>query len=292
MLLKIWAVMAPVLACAGVGYFWGRTGRPFDTRMVSALVTSVATPCLIVATLGQSDLDLAALARITGLFVVVMALTGLSAWLLIRLSGRPVRVFLPALTFPNTGNMGLPLCLLAFGEHGLALALAWMMLTSVIQFSLGLAVVSGEGLSLRLLRHPILISVVVAVVMVVFQIRLPAWLQNSVALIGDLTIPMMLITLGVSLSQLRVRDAGGGLVFAVARLVLGFGAAWLVCELAGVEGVLRGVILIQSTMPVAVFNYLLAQTYRQGPETVAAMVVFSTLLSFLTLPLLLMVALP
>ncbi len=167
-----------------------------------------------------------------------------------------------------------------------------MMLTSVIQFSLGLAVVSGEGLSWRLLRHPILISVVVAVVMLVFQIRLPAWLQNSVALIGDLTIPMMLITLGVSLSQLRVRDAGGGLVFAAARLLLGFGVAWLVCELAGVEGVLRGVILIQSTMPVAVFNYLLAQTYRQGPETVAAMVVFSTLLSFLTLPLLLMVALP
>jgi predicted permease len=162
----------------------------------------------------------------------------------------------------------------------------------VIQFSLGLAVVSGEGLSWRLLRHPILISVVVAVVMVVFQIRLPTWLQNSVALIGDLTIPMMLITLGVSLSQLRVRDAGGGLVFAAARLLLGFGVAWLVCELAGVEGVLRGVILIQSTMPVAVFNYLLAQTYRQGPETVAAMVVFSTLLSFLTLPILLMVALP
>ena len=75
MLMKIWAVMAPVLACAGVGYFWGRTGRPFDTRMVSALVTSVATPCLIVATLGQSDLDLAALARITGLFAAVMALT-------------------------------------------------------------------------------------------------------------------------------------------------------------------------------------------------------------------------
>ncbi len=292
MLLKIWAVMAPVLACAGVGYFWGRAGRPFDTRMVSALVTSVATPCLIVATLGKSDLDLAALARIAGLFVAVMALTGAAAWLLIRLSGRPPRVFLPALTFPNTGNMGLPLCLLAFGEHGLALALAWMMLTSVIQFSLGLAVVSGEGLSPRLLRHPILISVVLAVVMVVFQIRLPDWLQNSVALIGDLTIPMMLLTLGVSLSQLRVRDAGGGLVFAVARLLLGFSVAWLVCALAGVEGVLRGVILIQSTMPVAVFNYLLAQTYRQGPETVAAMVVFSTLLSFVTLPLLLMVALP
>ena len=292
MIAKIWAVMAPVLACAGIGFFWGRAGRPFDMRMVTALVTTVATPCLIVATLGKSDLDLGALARVTGLFLAVLTVTGLVAWLALRWSGRPPRVFLPSMMFPNTGNMGLPLSMLAFGDHGLALGLAWMMLTSVVQFSVGLAVVSGQGLSWKLFRHPILVSVVVAVVMVVFQVRLPEWLFNSVALIGDLTIPLMLITLGVSLSQMRVRHAGPGAAFAVLRLTLGFAAAWLVCELAGVEGVLRGVILIQSTMPVAVFNYLLAQTYRQGPEEVAAMVVFSTVLSFLPLPLLLAVALP
>ena len=292
MIAKIWAVMAPVLACAGIGFFWGRTGRPFDTRMVTALVTTVATPCLIVATLGKSDLDMAALARITGLFLAVLTLTGLVAWLVLHLCGRPLRVFLPSMMFPNTGNMGLPLAMLAFGDRGLALALAWMMLTSVVQFSFGLAVVSGQGLSWRLFRHPILVSVVIAVAMVLFQVRLPEWLFNSVRLIGDLTIPLMLITLGVSLSQLRVRHLGPGAGFAALRLTLGFAAAWLVCELAGVEGVLRGVILIQSTMPVAVFNYLLAQTYRQGPEEVAAMVVFSTVLSFLTLPLLLAVALP
>lgn len=292
MLAQIWVVMAPVLFCAGIGFFWGRTRRPFDTRMVTALVTTVATPCLIIATLGESDLDLTALARITGLFLMVLTITALVAWLILRLAGRPLRVFLPSLMFPNTGNMGLPLTLLAFGEHGLALALAWMMLTSLVQFSFGLVVVSGQGLSWALLRQPILVSVVIAVAMVLFRIRPPEWLFNSVQMIGNLAIPLMLITLGVSLSQLRVRHAGPGMVFSVVRLVLGFAAAWLVCELAGVEGVLRGVILIQSSMPVAVFNYLLAQSYRQGPEEVAAMVVFSTLLSFLTLPLLLAVALP
>ncbi|ASK34197.1 AEC family transporter [Alloalcanivorax mobilis] len=292
MFAQIWAVMAPVLACAGVGYFWGRTGRPFDMRMVSALVTTVATPCLIVATLGKTGLSLAALSQVAGLFVAIMLLTGLLALAAIRLAGLSPRVFLPSLLFPNTGNMGLSLCLLAFGDHGLALALAWMMLTSVVQFSFGLAVVSGEGLSPRLLAHPILISVVIAVLMVVFQIRLPAWLFNSVDLIGQLTIPMMLVTLGVSLSTLRVRHLGPGAGFALLRLLLGFAIAWSVCALAGIDGLLRGVIVIQSSMPVAVFNYLLAQTYRQGADQVAAMVVISTVLSFLTLPLLLMVTMP
>ncbi|AFT70056.1 Transporter, AEC family [Alloalcanivorax dieselolei B5] len=286
----IWSVMAPVVACAGVGYFWGRSGRPYDIAMVSTLVTTVATPCLIVATLGKTGLSLTALMEMAGLYAAVFIGTALIALAVIRISGRSPRVFLPAMLFPNTGNMGLPLCLLAFGDHGLALALAWMMLSSVLQFSFGLAVVSGQGISRKLFMHPILISVVIALIMVIFRIHLPEWLFNSVSLIGDLVIPMMLITLGVSLSQLRVNDLGPGAAFAVLRLGTGFALGWLICEVTGTEGMVRGVVLIQSTMPVAVFNYLLAQTYRQGPEQVAAMVMCSTALSFVTLPLLLMVA--
>lgn len=290
MLVKIWAVMAPVLGCAGVGYFWGRTNRPFDTAMVSGLITNVATPCLIIATLGRADLALATLGHVAGLFTVILLVTGLLAMAVIKVTGRAPRVFLPAMVFPNIGNMGLSLCLLAFGQQGLALGLAWMMLTTVVQFSLGLALVSGEGLSWTLLRQPMLVSVVIGVLIVVLRVHLPDWLFNTVHLVGQLTIPLMLITLGVSLSHLRVRQLGPGVGFAALRLVLGFAVAWLVCDLAGVHGVLRGVVLIQSSMPVAVMNYLLAQAYRQGPEQVAAMVVISTVLSFLTLPLLLMVA--
>ena len=291
MLATLWSIIAPVLFCAALGYLWARAGKPFDTRMVTSLVTTVTTPCLIVATLGKTDLDMAALTEVGGLALLVLALTLALSALAIRLSGQSFRVFLPSLTFANTGNMGIPLCMLAFGEAGLALSLAWMMLYSVAHFSLGLAIVSGQGLSVKLFRHPILVSVFLAVAMVGFELTLPQWLYNTVSLIGDLTIPLMLITLGVSLSQLKVHHAGKGAAFAALRLLIGFAIGFAVAEALALEGALRGVVLIESTMPVAVFNYLLAKAYQRGAEEVAAMVVFSTLMAFLMLPFLLTLAL-
>ena len=291
MLATLWSIIAPVLFCAALGYLWARAGKPFDTRMVTSLVTTVTTPCLIVATLGKTDLDMAALTEVGGLALLVLALTLALSALAIRLSGQSFRVFLPSLTFANTGNMGIPLCMLAFGEAGLALSLAWMMLYSVAHFSLGLAIVSGQGLSVKLFRHPILVSVFLAVAMVGFELTLPQWLYNTVSLIGDLTIPLMLITLGVSLSQLKVHHAGKGAAFAALRLVIGFLVGLSVAEILDLQGPLRGVALIESTMPVAVFNYLLAKAYQRGAEEVAAMVVFSTLMAFLMLPFLLTLAL-
>ncbi len=291
MLATLWSIIAPVLFCAALGYLWARAGKPFDTRMVTSLVTTVTTPCLIVATLGKTDLDMAALTEVGGLALLVLALTLALSALAIRLSGQSFRVFLPSLTFANTGNMGIPLCMLAFGEAGLALSLAWMMLYSVAHFSLGLAIVSGQGLSVKLFRHPILVSVFLAVAMVGFELTLPQWLYNTVSLIGDLPIPLMLITLGVSLSQLKVHHAGKGAAFAALRLLIGFAVGFAVAEALALEGALRGVVLIESTMPVAVFNYLLAKAYQRGAEEVAAMVVFSTLMAFLMLPFLLTLAL-
>jgi len=129
------------------------------------------------------------------------------------------------------------------------------------------------------------------VAMVAFQLSLPEWLYNTVSLIGDLTIPLMLITLGVSLSQLKVRHLGSGAGFAVLRLASGFAVGWGLVTALDIDGPLRGVVLIESTMPVAVFNYLLAKAYNRGAEEVAAMVVISTLLAFLLLPFLLTLAL-
>lgn len=291
MLATIWTIIAPVLFCATVGYGWGRAKRPFDTQMVTSLVTTITTPCLIVATLGQTDLDLAALGEIAGLAIMVMLGTLALATLALKISGQPLRIFLPSLVFPNVGNMGIPLCMLAFGEAGLALSLAWMMLYAVAHFSFGLALVSGQGLSLKLFRHPILVSVFIAVALVGLDLQLPEWLLNSVQLIGNLTIPLMLLTLGVSLSQLRVHHLGRGASFAVLRLAIGFVVGLTLVTALELEGVLRGVVLIEASMPVAVFNYLLAKAYNQGPEEVAAMVVISTLLAFVALPFLLALAL-
>lgn len=285
-------VLAPVLVSVSIGWVWARAGRPYDSALISQLVMGIGAPCLVVSTLGSVSLPQSDFWLVGKVYVLVLALTALAALLLIRLTRRSLRVYFPALVFPNVGNMGLPLCMLAFGQAGLALALAWFMLNSVLHFSIGQTVVSGQRAWVALVSNPIILSVFVAVAMVVGDWQLPVALQNSVELIGGLTIPLMLITLGVSLARLGVRHVGDALLFAVARLVIGLLAGWLVCEWLALEGVLRGVVLIQSSMPVAVFNYLFAERYQQGPERVAGMVVVSTLLSFLLLPWLLDAVVP
>ena len=119
------------------------------------------------------------------------------------------------------------------------------------------------------------------------ETRLPLWLENSFTLLGSFTIPLMLLTLGVSLAQLQVKDFARSGWLAVARLSIGLMVGLAIAELMGLEGVIRNVVIIQSTMPAAVFNYLMAKRYQQSPEAVAGLVVMSTLLSFATLPLLL-----
>jgi len=94
----------------------------------------------------------------------------------------------------------------------------------------------------------------------------------------------MLITLGVSLADLKVTEWKHSLLFSVIRVVGGFSLGVLVSGLFGLEGVERGVLILQSSMPVAVFNYLLALRYKREPGEVAGMVVLSTLLAFILLP--------
>jgi predicted permease len=187
--------------------------------------------------------------------------------------------------------MGLPLCLFAFGESGLALAIAYFTVTAVGQFTVGQAISAGKGSIRRVLRTPLIWGVAVALVLVASETRLPLWMSNTLELIGQLTIPLMLLALGVSLSRLEVRTLGRSTALAGFRIGGGLALGFLAVVLFGLTGEERGVVLIQASMPVAVFNYLFAQFYDNRPEEIAGLVVISTAMSFLVLPFLLAVVL-
>jgi predicted permease len=240
-----------------------------------------------VSALGKVRLGTDALLAMAGWWALVTLLVAGAGYWLVRALRVDARAYLSCLLFPNVGNMGLPLCLLAFGDEGLALALAWFMVNSVAHFSIGVVAFSGERVHRELLSNPMVWSVLVAVLMVVGDIHLPLWLANTLELIGGMTIPLMLIALGASLATLEIGFFSRALVFSVARVGLGFLAGLLVVTVFGVTGVERGIVLIQASMPVAVFNYLFAQRYARAPQEVAGLVLVSTLLSFITLPMLL-----
>ncbi len=289
MITEIFAIMAPVLACAAIGFFWARQGYAFDPEFISRLVLNVAAPCLMLSVLGSVEIDIVAFQRTALACVLVAVLMAVLGILVTRLLGDDVRAYLPSFVFPNVGNMGLPVCLLAFGQEGLALALAFFMVLSVAHFPAGILLAGGRqagGLA-GLAKMPILYAIVIALLLLWADWTLPAAVQNSVRLIGGMTIPLMLITLGVSLQRLQVRQWRQALLYSLLRIFGGLAVGLLVVSVLDLSGTEKGIVLLQASMPVAVFNYLFAERYQRAPEAVAGMVVMSTLLSFITIPALL-----
>lgn len=281
---ELFAVIAPILICAGLGYGWARRGIDYPVDFVTRLVMNIGAPCLILSSFSHADIDIGKMAEVSAAALVILLIMLVLGGVLIRLMRLKVSTFLPSLLFPNIGNMGLPLCLFAFGQTGLALALTIFLVIFTLQMSLGILLTAGHGHPRELFRQPVLWATVMAVILVGNGESLPVWLDNTTSILGGVTIPLMLITLGVSLAQLKVAEWKHSLLFSLIRVLGGFGLAVLVAGLFGLEGVDRGVLILQSSMPVAVFNYLLALRYQREPGEVAGMVVLSTLLAFALLP--------
>ena len=286
MISDILAIIAPVMVIALIGYVWERRGMPFDNNMVTQVVINVGSPCLLLSSVLSTRPDLAVMARIAGAAILVLALTMAVAWAVLRALRQPLRVFLPVLVFGNTGNVGLPLCLFAFGPEGLALAVAYFATQSVLQFSIGAGIASGQVSWQSVFKSPALYAIIIGCAMISADVTLPRVLTNTVNTLAGLTIPLMLMSLGIALAGLRVVEFRRSMMFAVFRLAggfaLGLAAAWAL----GLEGAAWGAVVVQSTMPAAVFSYLFAARYGNRPEEVAGIVFISTILSFLSLPLL------
>lgn len=287
MFAELFAVMAPVLIVAGIGYAWVRSGQAYPTDFVARLVLNIATPCLVLSSLSRTQLDMQAFGQMALACVAVSLLMGAIGLLLSRAMAQDWKVLVPAYLFPNTGNMGLPISLYAFGEHGLALAVAFFLMLSVGHFTLGMILSGAERSWRKLLVNPIILSLVVALLVRVFDLELPRWLANTTSLLGGMAIPLMLITLGVSLASIRVQHLGRGMLLGGLRILCGAAVGWLIAVALALPPLAQGVLVLQSAMPVAVFNYLFAVRANRSPEAVASLVLCSTLLSFALVPLLL-----
>ncbi|MFK7914728.1 MAG: AEC family transporter [Pseudomonadales bacterium] len=284
MLQAVLSVVTPIFIIAGIGYLWHRRGQPFDTETVGSVVMYIGSPCLIYSSLTSNAPELDTLLTMASSAVLVIVLSAAAGTVFLRLLGWPVTTFLPAIVQANGGNMGLPVVLLAFGETGLALGMAYFFVLSVSQYTLGLSISSGTFSLGALLKQPVIWAVVVVLLVLTTGIQLPDWINDTADILGGLTIPAMLLMLGTSLARLELTDVAQSLTITLLRLALGLALGWAAIYLFDLTGVMAGVVLLQATMPSAVFNYVFAERYDREPQKVAAVIVLSTLLSVLTLP--------
>lgn len=280
------SIVAPVFICAAIGFAWAKSGRRYDVELVTMLATSISLPALVFTTLVETQIEVAALGTMIAATVAATGLFGLVGAAALRVARIPLRAFLPAMMFPNVGNMGLPLAFLGFGEAGLALAIVIFAISVILHLTVGVALAAGTVSPRALVRIPALYAVVGAVAFTAGGLEPPAWLMNTTRIMGGMVVPLMLITLGVSLAGLRVANLGRSLGLALLRLALGLGAGIGIAHGFGLEGTARAILILQSAMPVAVMNFLFAQRYGTNPADVAGLVVLSTVLGFATLPFL------
>ena len=284
--LRIAGVLAPAAIAVGAGWAWARWGTPLDSRAVTDLITRIGAPCLVFSGLVSVDLPLGDLLRMAVATLAALALFAGIAGVVLRLAGLPLPVFLNPMIFGNVGNLGLPLALFAFGPEGLALALCVFATVSIVHYTLGVALWSGRA-SLASLFSPLSLATLLAAGALAFDLSPPRWLMDTTRLLGGFTVPLMLLMLGMAIAEMRVRELRRPAGLAVLRLSMGTAVGFGLAAAFGLEGTARGVFVLACSMPVAVFNHLMAQRYGRQPEEVAGAIVVSTLLAFAALPVLL-----
>src|SRR5688572_17169300 len=222
---------------AAIGYAWRLTGAPFDMAFVTRIIMYVAGPCLVFTSLSRLTLPLVQFWQMVGaMLLVTLGVAAISA-ALIRILGLPQRSFLPALTLGNTGNLGLPLCLFAFGEEGLGLAVAIYVTNSLLQFTFVPLLHARVSVVRTLFSTPMLYGAVAGLAVLMADVHVPVWLANTVGALGDLLIPLMLMALGNTIGSLKTNNLSRAFGLGAARLIISFVVAVGVSYALGLSGV-------------------------------------------------------
>jgi hypothetical protein len=289
MILQSRHVVWPIFAIAGLGWAWRRLGRPLDEKAISAIVTYLGVPSLLLSSLSKTSVQLDVLLQTLLAGGLALALCALGGALILKLAKLPVRPYLPSLIHPNTGNLGLPI-VFALGEPAMPYAIAFSTLVQVSHFTIGIWLASGRLSWRTVLISPPLWSLLVALALIATGTPLPGWVLDVTNLLGGLTVPLMLLLLGGSLTTLKLYGLGRPAWLSCVRVGLGFASGVAVAWGLGLALMPAGALIIQCAMPVAVFSYLFAVRYGGPSDVVAGMILISTILALAALPLILLVA--
>jgi len=285
--LTVLEIVAPVFLLAAVGFSWVRLGFEYRIQFVTQLATTLAVPCLIFVSLMQTQIDPQALTALSLASLLAYAGVMVVAFGVVRAMGLDRRTYLAPVIFGNTGNLGLPLALFAFGDAGLGYAVVVFAIMAVLTFTIGIWMVAGAGSFGKVLREPLVWATCLGGLFLWQGWQTPRFLTNTIELIGQMAIPMMLITLGVAVARLTPQGIGRAVFLSAIKLAICVGIAWPIGRWFALDPVAFGVLVLQVATPVAVTSYLLAEKYGADAQAVAGLVVVSTVMSIGTLPLLL-----
>ena len=291
--IKLFEVLFPVFLSIGIGYWYGKKDAKFDTNFITTFSGNIGLPCIIFYSLTFSDIDFDIFLKFSVLTFVYVGIFSIIGLIVLKLLNRDIVRLLPPLILPNTGNMGMPLCLFAFGIKGLAIATAMTSTILILHFSLGILLASRKFSIQPLIKCVPVYAILFSLFFVYYKIPAPKFLENATFLIGYSAIFLVLVSLGVALSKLKVFSFKETLIYSLIRVLVGPIIGFAFVKYLNLTGVEAGVMFIEASMPSAILTYLVAEMYspKEITDSIASTVALSTFLSLFTLVLIVFLAL-
>jgi predicted permease len=282
-LIKPLSPVIPVFFLIALGFAFARW-KPINLASVTEIIVYLGTPSLVFTSLAGKPLYAGDLAILFGGILAIYAGVGFLIRLYFLVFRFHSRGFALPVLFMNAGNMGLPLALFAFGQSGMQRATVLFVMCTFLQYSLGIFILQERGNWKEMFRLPLIYATIAGLAVNLVQLRIPELLLQPLVMLGQSVIPFMLVSLGYRLYNVASLQWGHALGGALVRIGGGFAAANIAVMLIGAEGVNRQVLLLYGCLPSAVVNFVLTEKYRQDPELAASIVVLSTLISVVTIP--------
>jgi predicted permease len=287
---RLLAILFPIFGIVAAGYFYARRHKP-EMAVANRLNMDVFVPALVFAAMAGKSFDLVAFAPLALGGFLVLAGCGLLAWPLARLLGIQSKTLVPPMMFNNSGNIGLPLAVLAWGEHALAAAVILFMVENTLHFSFGARLLDPKTRLLTLWRIPVVFAAIAGLTVAMFKI--PIWqpLVIAIKMLGDVSVPLLLFSLGVRMTDVSFSEWKVATGSAILRPIAGMLIATGVIQLLGLKGLEAAMLLVFGALPPAVLNFLFAERYKQEPQRVASIVLIGNLAALVFLPLALAIVL-
>ena len=284
MLTQILGIVVPVYGIVLVGFIYARRHAP-DLRAANRLNLDVFTPALLFDVLAAKDFRLTEYLDLAAAGAVIVLGSGLIAWAASRPLRIDARTLVPPMMFLNSGNMGLPLAVLAFGTSALPAAVVLFMIENLLHFTVGVRILDREARIAGMLRMPLVLACLLGIAASLTDLRPPAAIGEGVHLLGQIAIPLMLFSLGARLTEADLTHWRAGLIGALLRPAAGLLLVLPLLWLLPLTGDLPALLILFAVLPPAVLNYMFADRYGQQPEIVAAIVIWGNLASLLVVPL-------
>ena len=290
---KLFEVLFPVFFIVGIGYFLGKKNPKLDTSFITNFAANIGTPAMVFYSITTTEITFEIFTNYFWyalLAIIGFALTGIIFLFVLK---KEIIRELPPFILPNTGNMGLPICLFAYGSQGLGVAAAISSLVILFHFTLGVFLASRKFDLDLIIKSPPFYAIIISVFFLYFEIESPVYIINLTMMLTYTAIFLILMSLGIALTRFKVFSFQSAFISSIGRVIIGPIIGFTIIKFFNLSGFAAGVLLIQCSMPSAVLTYLVGSMYspKKIVDSVASMIVVSTVMSFITIPITLFFAL-